>query len=79
MTRRPWGEDASVDDELVAALFEISRAHTMVQGVFEALPPQLQLYGSEATQLLDRATARLRWVHLNSGAIPPARTPDDES
>lgn len=60
---REHGGDA--DDELVSAIFEISRAHTMLLSVSEALPEQFHIYGEDMVQLLERATARLRWVHLS--------------
>lgn len=58
------------DEELVSAIFEISRARTLLVGVTEALPEHFQMYGSDIEQLLDRAIARLRWVKV-TGSTPP--------
>lgn len=58
------------DDELVSAIFEVTRARTLLLGVTEALPQPMQIYAADIEQLLDRAVARLRWVHVTSS--PPS-------
>ena len=60
----------SRDEELMNAIFEVSRARTLIMGVTEALPEAFQMYGSDIEQLLDRATARLRWVRIATAPQP---------
>jgi len=65
---------SSRDEEIACAIFEVSRARTLLMGVTEALPKAFQMYASDIEQLLDAATARLRWVR-----IAPAPQPDGDA
>jgi hypothetical protein len=78
VTPHPTGHGGSEGDELLAALFELSRAQTLAHCLCEALPPPLQVYGTDMCQLLDHATACLR-VHLASLSAPPAHEPGEQS
>jgi len=64
-------------EEILAALKDITSAHTLVCGVFEALPRELQCFGADATRMLDQATWRLRGLYTTATSAPPRRDPPD--
>lgn len=65
------------DEELLSAIFEVSKARTLLLGITETLPEHFQMYGRDIAQLLDRAPAVAQGRGLTLSA-PEPRDPSPE-